>query len=98
MAQLTRDAAMLERTDFLLRYLHGAVSEVSSIAERWDDLDMIEKEDFHHDWVGSIEARLRDLGELSHRGELTPTQQRNYTQLTLMLERLRPTIDRMLQS
>ena len=34
---------------------------IPEYAERWAEMDVIDKEVFHLEWVGIIESRLREL-------------------------------------
>jgi len=98
MAQLTHDTATLERVDFLLRYLFSEWTDVASLADEWDQLDMTQKEDFHHEWVGSTEMLLRKVDDLYQRGCMTSHQQQSYDQLIELVNMRRPLVARLLQS
>ena len=67
------------------------------IAEHWAELDEIDREVFHLEWVGITESRLALLGHWAERGPLTPTERARYDHLLRLVERYRPLLDELLR-
>jgi hypothetical protein len=97
MAQVVQDANLKETIEhYYLDLLFSRWASVPAHARTWSTMDAADKEAFHLEWIGITEARLEELDRWAAEGTLTPEQHRRYEQLTQLVARHRPTIERML--
>ena len=82
--------------DYHLDYQFGAWEGIPEYAEWWAEMDVIDKEVFHLEWMGITESRLRELERWAAQGLLNPSQCRRYEELRRLIEQYRPVAENML--
>ena len=92
MARVSRELDI----DYHLNYQLDAWAGIPEYAESWREMDAIEREVFHLEWVGITESRLRELECWADQGLLSPVQYARFTELQRLVQRHRPTVTWML--
>ena len=95
MAQVTLPAATRARIDNYLDYLLGQWRRIPEIAAEWDQWEDYEQFDFVIEWP-IREDRLLQLRGWDDEGLLTPEQRARFADLLALIDRHRPTLDRLL--
>ncbi len=96
MAQVARDPRLEADIDYQLEYQFHQWDNLPDIAERWAEMDAIDREVFQLEWVGITESRLTMLGQWAEQGLLTPAQRARYDELLRLVARCRPLLDDLL--
>jgi hypothetical protein len=98
MAQVTRKRRTSPDIEYHLDYQFSSWNGIPEYAEWWPEMDSIEREVFHLEWVGITEARLDQLQQWAERGLLTTRQRARYAELLKLVAEQRPTLERLLES
>jgi hypothetical protein len=96
MAQVARDPKLESDIDYHLGYQFHQWTNVPDIAEHWAEMDAIEQEVFHLEWLGITESRLTTLGHWAEQGLLTPAQRARYDELLELVACHRPLLEQLL--
>ena len=96
MAQVARDPRLESDIDYHLEYQFHQWNNIPDVAEHWAEMDAIDQEVFHLEWVGITESRLTMLGQWAEQGLLTPAQRARYDELLQLVARCRPLLDDLL--
>lgn len=94
MAHVAQENALAARIDGALDAAHREWASVPSLAEEWPTWDEHSQFVFVLDWPVS-EDRLWQLARWHEAGELSPEQGARYAALLELVERYRPTVDRL---
>ena len=97
MAQVARDPRLESDIDYHLEYQFHQWDNLSDIAAQWAEMDTIDREVFHLEWVGITESRLTLLEQWAEQALLTPAQRARYDQLLRLVERHRPLLGELLR-
>ncbi len=97
MAQVAHPTELQPDIDYHLDYQFRAWRSIPEYAEWWTDMDGIEKEVFHLEWMDITEYRLSELQRWAKQGMLTPEQRVRYDDLTKLVAQHRPVVDAMLR-
>jgi hypothetical protein len=84
--------------DYHLDYQFRAWRSVPEYAEWWPDMDVVDKEVFHLEWVGITESRLADLRQWAEEGRLSLAQRARYDELLQLVAKYRPVVDGLLET
>lgn len=98
MRKVVQESQTSDDVDRLIDYLLAAWNTVPEYAQWWPDLDASQQEVIHLEWIGITEARFPDLNRVIQHVGLSSAQQMRYDRLIALVESLRPTIDRLLQT
>jgi hypothetical protein len=86
----------LEQVDWALEYLTRKWASVPEYARLWSaEWDDIGKVDFEMEWA-IPRSWLAKLDHWVEQGRLTPEQRRRHDDLSSLIERMRPTLERLL--
>ena len=96
MAQVARDPGLEADIDYHLEYQFHQWNDIPDLAEHWAELDAIDQEVFHLEWVGITESRLTLLEQWAEQDLFTPAQRARYDELLQLVARCRPLLDRLL--
>lgn len=96
MAQVAPGTEQQPDIDADLDYQFRAWESVPEYVIWWPELDAVQRETFHLEWVGITEARLRELRQLAEAGRLTAGQQERYTALIELVGQRREMLARLL--
>lgn len=96
MAQVARDLHPRPDVDYHLDYQFRAWAGIPEYTEWWPDMDAVDREVFHLEWVGITEGRLDQLRQWAEQGLLTTAQRDRYRQLLELVAQHRPTIEALL--
>ncbi|MBA2447415.1 MAG: hypothetical protein H0V51_05250 [Chloroflexi bacterium] len=96
MAQVARDLRRQPDVDYHLDYQFRAWGSIPEYTDRWPEMDAIDKEVFHLEWVGITESRLEQLQRWAEQGLLTPTQRDHYDELQQLVAQHRPAAEALL--
>jgi hypothetical protein len=96
MAQVARGSEPQSDIDDQIDYQFRAWGSIPEYDAWWPTMEAIDREVFHLEWVGITEARLLALRRAADDGQLTPEQRERYAALLLLVDRLRPMLDRLL--
>ena len=97
MAEVARVPHPEPDIDYQLDYQFGQWGSVPEYVQSWSDMDGIDREVFHLEWVGITESRLRELRQWAERDLLTPAQRKRYHQLLALVAKHRPTLELLLR-
>jgi hypothetical protein len=95
-AQVARGRRIDPDIDYHLDYQFRAWASIPEYAEWWPTLDVVDKEVFHLEWTGITESRLKELAQWAEQGALTSAQSVRYQELIELVEKNRPTLERLL--
>ena len=100
MAQVTHSPTVQEglhdKIDHYLDFELGAWQSVPEYAERWSEMDPIDKEAFHLHWKGVTEAYLQELKRWAAAALLDSNQLAKYKHLQALIAQRRPMLDDLL--
>ncbi len=95
MAAVARTADLHDRIDRYLSYLIREWASIPEIADEWDEWDDLEQLEFTVEWP-IREDRLGQLQAYAEQGLMTPAQQDRYDELLHLVEKHRPTLERLI--
>jgi hypothetical protein len=95
MASLAQQTIFSEWIDQSFDYLTLYWTAIPEIAAGWDEREELDRLDFVLEWP-LREDRLRQLHRWEQDGLLSPTQLMRLEELECLIERHRPTVDRLL--
>jgi hypothetical protein len=95
MAQVASDAKLGEWIDEYLVYLTRAWKGIPQLAAEWEEWDEHSRLVFDLNWAVP-EDRLLQLRHWAEQGLLTPAQCTRYQELLKLVEKNRPTLERLL--
>ena len=98
MAQMTRRPEPKPDLDYDLNYQFRAWESVPEYAAWWSEMEGIDKEVFHLEWVGITESRFHQLQRAAEQGLLTTAQRKRYDQLLKLVAEHRPIVEQLLAS
>ena len=95
MAQVAQDPQLRSRIEHYLDYLTNQWEGIPELAAEWEDWDQDSRLTFVLNW-GVPADRLHQLQGWAAQGLLTPGQHARYDGLLQLVERNRPTLERLL--
>lgn len=96
MAQVAQDPQLRHRVEDYLAYLIREWEDLPNVAEEWDSWEDHEQLDFVVEWP-ICEDRLHQLGRWAEQGLLTTVQRARYDQLSRLVAKHRPMLERLLR-
>jgi hypothetical protein len=95
MASQAQQTDLTARIDRSLAYLIGEWTDVPEVAAEWESWDELDRLDFVIEWP-LREIRLDQLEAWDTEGHLTAAQREQFTKLRQLIQRHRPTLERLL--